>query len=216
MIRSVASDMDDPRQRGAELREGAVGIIPTDTIYGIVASVHRPDAVERVYELKRRERSKPCIVLCSSYDACTSFPVEWTRDRTRICRGLWPGPVSIVLPCSMCPDHLTRGADTLAFRVPNDEWLCALLACAGPLIAPSANREGEEPARKIEKARTYFGEAVDFYVDNGTLPSKPSTLIDCSKDTFAILRHGAGTAVHDRLCDILSRDEPNGIEDQSI
>ena len=87
--------------------------------------------------------------------------------------------------------HLHRGTGTLAFRVPKPAWLRKLLQETGPLIAPSANFEGEPPALTIRAAKKYFGENVDFYADAGRLASKPSTLIKVEKGNVIVLREGA-------------------------
>ena len=78
-------------------------------------------------------------------------------------------------------EYLHRGTAALAFRVPKSAWLRKLLQKTGPLIAPSANFEGEPPALSFRAAKKYFGKSVDFYVDAGRLISKPSTLIKIEK-----------------------------------
>ena len=88
-------------------------------------------------------------------------------------------------------EYLHRGTKTLAFRIPKAAWLRKLLQETGPLIAPSANFEGEPPALTIRAAKKYFGENVDFYADAGRLVSKPSTLIKIERGKVTVLREGA-------------------------
>ena len=77
------------------------------------------------------------------------------------------------------PRWLRRANDMLAYRQPQLPWLQAVLRQTGPLIAPSANLEGQPPARTIAEARAYFGDGVDCYYDGGTVPidTPPSRLV---------------------------------------
>jgi len=101
-----------------------------------------------------------------------------------------PGPTSIILDClEEKLSYLHRGTKTLAFRLPAQDSLKALLLEVGPLIAPSANPEGLLPAEDIKEAKKYFGNSVDYYMDMGRLAGKPSKLIKLQKDgTVDILR----------------------------
>ncbi len=165
------------------LRQGKVGVIPTDTLYGIVASALNQDAIERVYNIKQRTPTKPPIILISSLDDLALFNITPTEGERTILYAHWPGPVSIILPCD---DerfaYLHRGAHSLAFRLPDKADLCALLVESGPLIAPSANPEGLPPAITINEARAYFGDKVDFYIDSGEVAGHASHIIRIHPD----------------------------------
>ena len=91
--------------------------------------------------------------------------------------------MSIILSCgTSVPEYLHRGTHTLAFRVPDDPQLKNLLKESGPLIAPSANPEGLPPATNIEEAQKYFGDTVDFYINDGERAGSPSTVISLGED----------------------------------
>ena len=79
----------------------------------------------------------------------------------------------------------------MAFRLPDKKNLIDLIKKVGPLVAPSANPEDMSPAKNIKEARRYFGEAVDFYVDEGDLVSGPSTLVKILGDNIEVVREGA-------------------------
>lgn len=171
------------------LADGGIGVLLTDTIYGVVASANDEGAVERVYEVRGRDRDKPCIVLIDNLDQIWDSEVPKIYDE--LINRYWPGKVSIVLPIgSKTPAHVHRGGDSVAFRMPADEELRSLLRRSGPLIAPSANTAGKPPAMNIEEAERYFGESVDFYVDSGECTdTTPSRLIEIDKTgTVKILR----------------------------
>jgi len=186
------------------LKNGGIGILPTNTIYGIVASALDEKAVLRVYGLRKRNPEKPFIILISSYNDLNLFGIELTVPIKKVLDKIWPGKVSVILSYSAeascegetCEsekfEYLHRGTRTLAFRFPNKKDLIELLKETGPLIAPSANFEGEPPALTIKEARDYFGDKVDFYEDAGKLDSPPSTLVKIDIDGgLEVLREGA-------------------------
>lgn len=172
---------------------GAVGVLPTDTIYGIVGSALIEGTVERIYRLRKRDPEKPMIILISSARDLRLFGIKPFPRAERVLRKVWPGKVSVIFPCRYKKfAYLHRGTNALAFRVPASISLRALLAKTGPLVAPSANFEGESPARTIAEAKHYFGDRVDFYGAAGRITSKPSTLIAVDKDgAVTVLRQGA-------------------------
>ena len=173
----------------AMLRRGAVGILPTDTLYGVVASTAFPDAIQRLYEVRHRSSLKGCITLIADKDQVSNL-VKWDDYDRKLASKYWPGPVSIILPVvEYAPAYLHPIKGTLAFRVPNKEDLRALLWHTGPLFAPSANPAGLKPAATIEEAQQYFGDNVDFYIDAGDLSgNKPSTLIRQNNGQVEVLR----------------------------
>ncbi len=158
------------------LKAGGVGVIPTDTLYGLVASALSPEAVERVYQLKGRAPDKPCIILISDLADLKKFNFKPAPATLKIIKQLWPGPISVIF------------TNTLSCRRPAPNWLHRLLKKTGPLIAPSANPEGRPPATTIAQAKKYFGAQVDFYLDGGQLNNKPSRLIAIKNGKILIVR----------------------------
>lgn len=171
---------------------GGVGVLPTDTLYGLVGSALNEKTVEKIYKLRKRNRRKPLIILISRLRDLELFDVRLTTGEKKVLKNIWPGKVSIVFSCENKKfEYLHRGQKSLAFRLSNEKWLAALLKKTGPLVAPSANFEGEMPAQTIKEAKKYFGSKVDFYVDAGNRHSKPSTLVKLEKGKLEILREGA-------------------------
>lgn len=170
---------------------GAVGIIPTDTIYGISCSALDRAAVERVYTIRGRARTKPFIILISSLDTLALFSIRISQHTSQMLETIWPAPVSIIFPCpSKKFTYLHRGTKSLAFRMPDNARFCALLKKTGPLITTSANPEGKKPAATIAQAKKYFGNRLDFYVDAGRKHGAPSTILRLTKNGHEILRRG--------------------------
>ncbi len=173
------------------LNSGGIGILPTDTLYGIVGRADLPTTVERIYGLKDRNLSKPFIILISSTKDLEKFDIQLSSKESDILERYWPGKVSVILNTKDSSfDYLTRGGRDLAFRLPDKKDLIDLIAKTGPLVAPSANPEGERPAETIEEAKSYFKGKVDFYMDEGELRGEPSTLITLKDGEVSVLREG--------------------------
>lgn len=180
------------QQIGEKLADGEVGVLPTDTIYGIVGSALKPATVEQIYRLRKRNPEKPMIILIGSLDQLKLFNVALTPDQTDFLKQHWPNPVSIILPVNDQKfEYLHRGKNSLAFRFPQPEWLQKLLNISGPLVAPSANFEGETSASTIEEAQSYFGDNISFYLGNGRLENPASTLVDLTNGHPVVLRQGS-------------------------
>ncbi|MDD5397190.1 MAG: L-threonylcarbamoyladenylate synthase [Candidatus Moranbacteria bacterium] len=175
------------------LLAGGIGVLPTDTLYGVVGSALNKKTVGRIFELRQRESDKPMIILIASLVDLKKFGIVPSPLQKKMLNVFWPGKISVVLECqSKKFKHLHRGKNTLAFRIPADAELQKLLKKVGPLVAPSANMSGKKPATTYSEAREYFSDNVDFYVDCGKLKSKPSTLIEMDKNgEITILRQGA-------------------------
>lgn len=175
-----------------KIKDGQIGILPTDTIYGLVGSALNPFTVDKIYLLRKRTPTKPFIILISSINDLELFNIDLDADMKKFLKTHWPNPLSVILPCPESKfTYLHRGTKTLAFRCPKDPFLQKVLKKTGPLVAPSANFEGEKPAETIEEARNYFSTFIDFYIDAGRLQSLPSTLIELSTGLPQILRKGA-------------------------
>ena len=164
-------------------------IYPTDTIYGILGSALSKKVVERIYTIKGRDENKPFIILISRIEDLKLFGVKISSDQQKYLKSVWPGKVSVILPCkSKKFSYLHRGTNSLALRLPKKKSLRALLEKTGPLVAPSANPQGFVPATTIREAKNYFGNTVDIYVSGGKLQGKSSTLISLLGKEPEILR----------------------------
>lgn len=168
---------------------GAVGVIPTDTVYGLVARASDKTAVQRLYDLKLRE-GKPGTIIAAGIDQLVELGLK--ARYLKAVEQFWPGAVSVVIPCGPELAYLHEGKYSLAVRIPDHPELLKLLEQTGPLLTSSANHPGESVANSLEEARKYFGERVDFYADGGDLSGhQPSTVIRIVDDAIEILREGA-------------------------
>jgi len=177
------------------IRKKGIGIIPTDTIYGIVCSALSKKSVNEVYRLRMRSSGKPVIILLSKMNDLNFFGIKPDKGTSNILGQLWPGPVSVILPYKSGKfSYLHRGKKAIAFRVPANAALRRFLNKTGPIIVPSANFEGKKPAKTLTEAQKYFGDKIDFYIDGGKLKSKPSTLVCIKNGKVSIIRKGMSDA----------------------
>jgi len=172
------------------LKPGAVGVIPTDTVYGLVARAADRDAVAKLYKLKSRDK-KPGTLIAASLQQLEELGLK--HRYLKAVEQYWPGPVSVIIPAAdPALAYLHQGKMSLAVRLPADKKLQALLSKTGPLLTTSANQPGEPPASTIAQAKQTFGGQVDFYQDGGDLSGRqPSTLIRIIDDAVEVLRQGA-------------------------
>jgi L-threonylcarbamoyladenylate synthase len=170
------------------LKNGRVGLIPTDTIYGLSAHALNKNAVEKIHKLKGRD-NRPMIVLVSDAQQLEDLGIK--SQEAKIVNKFWPGALSVIFESSQIPEWLQRGTNSLAVRLPDLKELRDLIAKTGPLVSTSANLQGQEPSKNVEEAKKYFSDKLDFYVDTGDLKGKSSTLVKIENNRIKIIRQGA-------------------------
>ncbi len=170
--------------------DGTVGVLPTDTVYGLVCRAADQAAVSKLYDLKHRE-GKPGTVIAANIEQLIQLGLK--PRYLKAVEQFWPGAVSVIIPCSdPALAYLHQGKYSLAVRIPDRPELLQLLRQTGPLLTSSANHPGQPVAETLSAARDYFADTVDFYVDGGDLSGhQPSTLIRIVDDAIEILREGA-------------------------
>jgi len=171
------------------LRDGCVVLLPTDTIYGLHTVATDADAVERLAGIKGRDETKPFIVLAASVGQLRELGISASPELLQALDSIWPAPLTAILPLST-PIAASRGATTLAVRIPALGWLRELLEKAGPLVSTSANRAGEPPAIAPQNVARELQERLDAIVDGGTRDGEPSAILDLTGDEPRFIREG--------------------------
>ena len=171
------------------LLKGGVGVLPTDTVYGIVARAEDSAAVTHLYALKDRHQ-KPGTVVAANTTQLENLGVD-TNYLKRV-EKWWPGPLSVVVPMTT-NTYLHQGIGSIAVRVVADNELRKMLEETGPLLTSSANHPGKPGSVTVEEAQSYFHSAVDFYVDGGDLSDRAaSTIVRINEGGgVEVLRQGA-------------------------
>ena len=173
------------------INQNQVGIILTDTVYGIVCHAQNPECVERIYEIKKRDLNKPPIIIISNLEQIKEFGIELNASLELIIKQYWPGSNSLIFelkkPASQKKfEYLHRGTNSLAIRLPEylrNLELLDLVNRTGPLATSSANLHGEPTITQISDLKTEVINKINFIVDSGKCDNHSSNIFKIECDT---------------------------------
>lgn len=157
-----------------KIKGGAVGVLPTDTIYGFVGSALDPEVHARICQLKKRRENQKFPVLIASWEQLNDLGVTLTSEQKNILKTIWAGPITAILDAPRAPSHLMAKDKTIAMRWPDKPELLELIAKAGPIVATSANITGEPFINSLQAIKERFP-GLDFYAE-GETNEKPSRI----------------------------------------
>lgn len=175
------------------LSAGEVVALPTETVYGLAANAWSPEAVRRIFEIKRRPAHNPIIVHVASADMAHACAREWPELAGRLASAFWPGPLTVVVPRSQrVPDVVTAGGPTVGLRWPFHPFMQAVIrACGFPLAAPSANPANALSPTSAAHVAAALGASIPLIVDGGeSNVGIESTVVDATGAVPRILRPG--------------------------
>ena len=174
----------------AAIRDGELVVYPTETVYGLAVDALDPAAVDRVFEAKARERSKPISMAVPSVPAALEYVHASDRERHFMAQFL-PGPVTVLCRRrERVPDVLTSGRDRVGIRVPDHDLALRLAERAGtPITATSANVSGRPSARRVDDLDEEVIRAAAEVLDGGETPGSASTVVNVAEGR--IVRAGA-------------------------
>ncbi len=175
-----------------ELTSGRVVALPTDTVYGIAASLAHPEAIDRIFAIKDRDPLRKLPILLSSVDVLANLASMLTESMLLMIGHFWPGPTTFVVPTDRSlPDGVARN-NTIAVRVPNHPLAIEVIERAGGAVAcTSANRTNLPPALTAAEVEASVGAEVDVILDGGLAPGgMASTIVRITSDAPEILRIG--------------------------
>lgn len=181
---------------GEKIEKGALIIYPTDTVYGIGASIESEEALERLYEAKSRSFSSPLIALVDSVDRISKIADLGERIEVieKLSAAFWPGALTIILKAKEgVPKIMISGGDTIGIRIPNHQIALNIIAAVGGILpTTSANISGSMAPSSFEEISEEIKKKTDMVIDGGVCPiGEASTIIDFTKETIRILRVGA-------------------------
>ena len=176
------------------LAAGGAVVLPTETVYGLFAQALNQEAVERVYELKRRPRDKALNLNVASLEEIYAFSKNPPSYLDQLYQAFLPGPLTIILQANdQVPVWINSGMETVGFRIPKHLVTLDLIRKYGPLIGPSANLSGKASGTSFQQIMMDFQEEVSGVEDDAALTGQDSTILDLSGEKALILRQGAIT-----------------------
>ena len=176
------------------LSQGLIIAYPTDTLYGLGVDALNTEAIESLYQLKRRSSHRPMSIMVPR-----NSWYNWVHDvpayAEQLAKKYFPGPITMIMRAgSNLPDILTKTTNgTIGIRVPNHPLCLRLLdTFKQPIITTSANLSNKPSAKTPEEIRDYFGDDIAMILEGDEEPSGvASTVIDVSDDEPVVIREGA-------------------------
>jgi len=177
------------------IKKGGIVIFPTDTAFGIGCRIDDEKAVKKLFDMRKRPQDKPAPVLIDSIEMAEEFSEKIPSDvLENLIKPFWPGALTIILNCNKkkVPCLVRGGGNTLGFRMPDNKLALGLIKGVGvPILGSSANfSNGKTPFKESDLDKKLI-KLVDFVLPGATKEHKTSTVIDCSKKPWKVLRKGA-------------------------
>jgi tRNA threonylcarbamoyl adenosine modification protein (Sua5/YciO/YrdC/YwlC family) len=175
------------------LRQGGIIIYPTDTVYGLGCDLSNKKGIERIYELKRRNRKQPLSFICSDLKHISQY-AKVTDYAYKTMKRLLPGPYTFILEASrLVPKIILPKRSTTGIRVPDNQICLDLIKELGqPIISTSVKTADGEDLGTPYEIEEHFGRMVDLIIDGGIIIPEPSSVISLVDDNIEIIRNGKG------------------------
>lgn len=172
--------------------EHKVIAFPTDTVFGVGALIDDEIAIDKIFELKHRDYSKPLAILAASVEDILPYINDVSEEVLDLMNKYWPGALTIIFnKKDTVSSKITSGFKTIAFRIPNCKISLDILKQTGPLATTSVNISGEKPLNTFNEIEEYFGKKIDYIVSENVLSSNvSSTIIDVTSNDIKVIRQG--------------------------
>ena len=180
----------------AALGRGEVVAVPTDTVYGLAASIKSESAISTLFSLKHRPSFVPLPLMVGSLEQIHELGVELNDRAKKLADAFWPGALTIVLSAPEELARLMRSPElSVGFRIPDHRVLRDLLALSGPLAVTSANDHGEAPCHTLDELGSTFAgrDELAGVLDGGECRGEVSTVVDVSESEWRVIRERAIT-----------------------
>ncbi|GAB6096977.1 L-threonylcarbamoyladenylate synthase [Desulfatiferula olefinivorans] len=175
------------------LKDGGIIAYPTDTYYGIGCDIMNKKAIEKVYQIKRRDPSKPFSFICSDLKHISDY-AKVSNYAYRTLKRCLPGPYTFILEGSkLVPKIMLTKRKNAGIRVPDNAICMAIIQGLGnPVISTTATFDDDEPILDAWMISDTYPHQIDIVIDGGPVPNRPSSVISLVDDEPEILREGAG------------------------
>lgn len=185
--------MEDIERAADVLLTSGTVIFPTDTVFGLGANASDDKAVEKIYQIKNRDRNKPINVLIADYEDILKVAEIPSREEGKLMEKFWPGPLTIILKRKAnVANTAASNGETIGVRMPKNELARNLIREVGfPLATTSANLSGDQPGTKLDNIEKEVLEQVDFILEGTEETSDvASTIVEFIDNKPQILREG--------------------------
>ena len=174
------------------INNGNIAVVPTDTVYGIIGDATNIDVIHKVYEVKKRDYSKPLILMVSSIDMLEKYVLEVNDIEKKLIDRYWPGKLTILFKKNNNIDDLiTSGSKLVGIRYPDNNELNELMGKLNkPLISTSCNISSKEVITSIDMLEEDISKHVSYVYDGGILSDTSSTIVRVNGDKIEIIRDG--------------------------
>lgn len=174
------------------LNNDGVAIIPTDTVYGLIGDATNEEVINKIFEIKHREKNKPLLILVSNIEMLNNYVKNISDLEREIINKFWPGPLTIIFNNKKnLSNNLTANKNEIAVRMPNNKVLLELINKLNkPIIATSANIANKETITSIDLLEESIKNKIDYIYDGGYLEDIPSTIIRVLNEKIEIVREG--------------------------
>jgi tRNA threonylcarbamoyl adenosine modification protein (Sua5/YciO/YrdC/YwlC family) len=198
MLISIHPDNPQARQLSMVkecLESGGIIAYPTDTIYGLGCDIFHPEAIEKIFAIKKVNPEKENLsFICSDLSDLSLYAKAIDNSLFRILKKALPGPFTFILPASkQVPKILQSKKKTIGLRIPDNNIALSIIKTIGhPILSASFPGENIEDYTDPEIIFEHWGKQIDMVVDGGIGGIIPSTVVDCTTDHYEVIRQGAG------------------------
>ena len=175
------------------IEEGGIVAFPTESFYGLGVDATNPEAIKKLYKLKKRDSSLPLLILIPSIDELSKYAVSVPPKARVIGENFWPGGITMIFKSSsVLPPELTAGKGKVGIRVSSHPIANGLSREVNlPITATSANLSGTPPCVNADQVADLFGDDLDLILDSGATEGKnASTILDVTINPPVIIREG--------------------------
>jgi len=178
-------DLEKIKQAALVIKEGGIVAVPTETVYGLAADFTNKQAVERIFEVKKRPKNKALTVQIKDITYLTELVAEVPFFAYQLMSKFWPGPLTLVLKA--------KSGGTIGLRMPANKIAQELIEqTVSPIVVPSANLSGEPEAKTAEEVLEVFEGLIDVVIDGGPVElGISSTVLDLTSSPYKVLREGS-------------------------
>jgi tRNA threonylcarbamoyl adenosine modification protein (Sua5/YciO/YrdC/YwlC family) len=175
------------------LERGGVIAYPTDTYYGIGCDIMNKKAIQKIYQLKQREKKQPFSFICSNLKNISDY-AKVSNYAYKTMKRLLPGPYTFILEGSkLVPKIMLTNRKMAGIRVPDHPIPLALVEGLGnPIISTSASTPDGDIFYDASLIHDFFGSRIDIVIDGGPVPGAPSSVISLRHDEPEVIREGRG------------------------